>query len=195
MKRMYFTSTNLLLNMPPQTNYGGHVDILHASREPVDDRRRRLLAGGMAVAVDAVFGIAAARAQTATAGKLVPAETAFVQVRPGAGPRHIVFHPTAPLAFVAQELDSAVGVYRYDAQEGALTPLQVLPSTPDTYTGANFTLDPTGRTLYAANENSDTIVAFDVDPASGTLRSTGRVVKTGSPVCIVFSTTRQRSAA
>jgi 6-phosphogluconolactonase (cycloisomerase 2 family) len=176
----------------------------------------------------------------AAAGKLVAATPGFVQVRPGAGPRHVVFHPTAPLVFVAHELDSSVGAYRYDSERGALTALQVVPSIPDTYTGANsaaeidiapsgrfvfvsnrghdsigtfkvdtasgkltpvawipsegkgprfFALDPAGSTLFVANENSDTIVPFRIDAETGTLRQAGQIVRTGSPVCIVFSTT------
>lgn len=34
-----------------------------------------------------------------------------VDVRPGAGPRHLTFHPTEPLAFVSNELDSTVTMF------------------------------------------------------------------------------------
>ena len=51
-----------------------------------------------------------------------------------------------------------------------------------------FTLDPTGELLYAANQNSDSIVAFRVDAETGALAPTGQVIATASPVCIVFST-------
>ena len=47
-------------------------------------------------------------------------------------------------------------------------------------------LDPAGATLYAANQDSDTIVAFRVDRQSGTLTPTGNVVPAGSPSTIVF---------
>jgi 6-phosphogluconolactonase len=50
-----------------------------------------------------------------------------------------------------------------------------------------FALDSSGKFLYAANENSDTIVTFRIDQATGKLAPTGQVVKTGSPVCIVFA--------
>ena len=50
-----------------------------------------------------------------------------------------------------------------------------------------FSLDPTGAFMYAANENSDTIVTYRVDPATGKLSPTGQIIKTGSPVCIIFS--------
>src|SRR5256884_7727396 len=35
-------------------------------------------------------------------------------MRAGAGPRHIAFHPTLPLGFVADELDSPVATLRFD---------------------------------------------------------------------------------
>jgi 6-phosphogluconolactonase len=49
-----------------------------------------------------------------------------------------------------------------------------------------FAIDPTQRFIFIANEESDTIVTFKIDRASGTLERTGDVVRTGSPVCIVF---------
>lgn len=50
-----------------------------------------------------------------------------------------------------------------------------------------FTLAPNGRSLFALNEDSDSIVAFAVDRATGRLRPTGDAVRSGSPVCMVFS--------
>src|SRR6266566_4359801 len=47
-------------------------------------------------------------------------------LRPGAGPRHLAFHPTLPLVFVANELDSTVATLRFDAERGALSPLDTL---------------------------------------------------------------------
>lgn len=50
-----------------------------------------------------------------------------------------------------------------------------------------FTLDPAGHRLYVANQSSDTIVPFRVDPHDGTLTPTGAAIATGSPACIVFA--------
>jgi 6-phosphogluconolactonase len=52
-------------------------------------------------------------------------------------------------------------------------------------------LDPTGRFLYAANENGDMIVTFALDTASGGHKPTGQLINVGSPVTIVFSTSSQ----
>lgn len=109
----------------------------------------------------------------ADAGRLVPARPAFVTVRPGAGPRHVAFHPTAPFAFLAHELDSSVGAYRYEAATGALAPFQVIPSIPDTFIGANTAaeigIDPSGRFVFVSNRGHDSIGTFGVDAATGRL--------------------------
>jgi 6-phosphogluconolactonase (cycloisomerase 2 family) len=55
-------------------------------------------------------------------------------------------------------------------------------------TPRTIALDPAGRFLYAANQDSDTIVAFRVDASTGRLTETGQVLETGSPSSIVFST-------
>ncbi|NWC94396.1 lactonase family protein [Pseudomonas sp. IPO3778] len=50
-------------------------------------------------------------------------------------------------------------------------------------------LTPDGSRLYVANEETDTIVAFDVDQNTGALTANGQMIKTGSPVCMIFKTT------
>ena len=65
------------------------------------------------------------------------------------------------------------------------------PETLVAYVGCYTTKERNGRgdgiSVYAANQNSDTIVGFRVDPASGKLMPTGHVVKAGSPSSIVFA--------
>jgi len=51
----------------------------------------------------------------------------------------------------------------------------------------HFAVDPSGSFLYAANQASDSITTFAIDKTSGALKSTGQVVRTGSPVSIVFA--------
>lgn len=47
-------------------------------------------------------------------------------------------------------------------------------------------LDPTGRYLLAANQDSHNVVVFQVDDSTGRPVPTGRQVSVGSPVCLVF---------
>jgi len=49
-----------------------------------------------------------------------------------------------------------------------------------------FTLDPTGQRMFVANEDSDTIIAFDVDQATGALNNAAAAATLGSPTCILF---------
>lgn len=50
----------------------------------------------------------------------------------------------------------------------------------------NFTIDPTGRYLLVANRDTDNIVIFKIDPATGLLKSTGKEIKLPNPVCLKF---------
>lgn len=106
-------------------------------------------------------------------GHLTPAAARFMQTREGAGPRSLAFHPLEPLAYVVNELDSTVTTCGFDADTGALTPRQILPTLPSTFTGnsraAGITIDAAGRTLYVSNRGHDSIAVFRVDADSGQL--------------------------
>lgn len=111
------------------------------------------------------------------AGKLVPGTPAAVAGRPGAGPRHAGFHPTGPFAYVLNELDSTLTTYRFDGDSGALEPDQTITTLPPGFTGRNTTSEiavaPSGRFVYASNRGHDSVAAFAVDPAAGTLAPVG----------------------
>jgi 6-phosphogluconolactonase (cycloisomerase 2 family) len=110
-------------------------------------------------------------------GKLAPAASPSVASRAGAGPRHIDFHPTKPYAHLLNELDSTVTTYRFDAERGALTPLQVITTLPPSFTGDNTTSEivvtASGRFLYASNRGHDSLAIFGIDDAAGTLSPVG----------------------
>ena len=50
----------------------------------------------------------------------------------------------------------------------------------------HFEIDPTGSLLFAANEKSDNIVVFHINPRTGRLAPTGKVLEVSQPVCIKF---------
>src|SRR6202049_3124958 len=93
-------------------------------------------------------------------------------MRAGAGPRHIAFHPTLPLVFVADELDSTVAALRFDAERGMLSPIYTSSTLPPGWTGTNYPADihiaPSGRTLYVSNRGHNSIAVFSV-AATGAL--------------------------
>jgi len=94
-------------------------------------------------------------------------------MRSGAGPRHIAFHPTLPLVFIANELDSTVATLRFDAERGTLSPLDTHSTLPAGWTGTNYPADihvaPSGRTLYVSNRGHNSIAVFSVAESTGAL--------------------------
>ena len=94
-------------------------------------------------------------------------------MRPGAGPRHIAFHPTLPLVFVACELDSTVATLRFDAERGALSTLDIRSTIPPGWTGTNYPADihvaSSGRTLYVSNRGHNSLAVFSVAESTGAL--------------------------
>ena len=94
-------------------------------------------------------------------------------MRPGAGPRHIAFHPTLPLVFVANELDSTVATLRFDAERGALSPLDIHSTIPPGWAGTNYPADihiaSSGRTLYVSNRGLNSLAVFSVAESTGAL--------------------------
>lgn len=110
-------------------------------------------------------------------GKLTRASGPAARAREGAGPRHAVFHPNKPFAYIVDELSSTLTACRFDAQNGGLTPFQLIPSLPDNFVGfsraAEIDISPDGRFVYASNRGFDSIGAFNVDQASGRLTPRG----------------------
>lgn len=123
--------------------------------------------------LDAVF----VYALDTTSGKLVANDPPFVTARPGAGPRHVDFHPSKPYAYVINELDSTITTYRFDPERGTLTALQIIPTLPPAFTGNSSTAEiavaPSGRFVYGSNRGHDSLAIFAVDQASGALAPVG----------------------
>lgn len=97
---------------------------------------------------------------------------ANIQTRPGAGPRHFAFHSNDLHLLVANELDSSVTVYEYDAGDGTLHALQTLdtlpPDTPESIV-ADIHLSPSGKYVYVSNRGHDSLAIFSFDEETGQL--------------------------
>ncbi|MEZ4620495.1 MAG: lactonase family protein [Caldilineaceae bacterium] len=110
-------------------------------------------------------------------GKLVANEPAYAETPKGAGPRHFDFHPTAPIAYVINELDSTVTVFRYTDVTGALDPIQSISTLPAGFDGRSHCADihvhPTGKFVYGSNRGHDSLAIFTVDQTTGKLTATG----------------------
>lgn len=106
-------------------------------------------------------------------GKLRPLGAEPLRVREGDGPRHAVFHPSAPFVFILNELSSTLIACRYDIASGALQPIQYLSALPDTFVGfsraSEIEISADGRFIYASNRGHDSIGIFAVEAATGRL--------------------------
>jgi 6-phosphogluconolactonase len=110
-------------------------------------------------------------------GALTPNNSPYAKLNPGAGPRHIAFHPNGKFVYVLAEMENSVTVFAYKASNGSLSPLQTvsaLSTLRKDYQGpkeaAEIAVHPSGKFLYASNRAGiDTISAFAIDPAKGTL--------------------------
>ena len=110
-------------------------------------------------------------------GSLTPNDPPFAKLAPGAGPRHLVFHPNGKFAYVLSEVNSTVTAFAYDSQSGSFSTLQTLSTIPKDFTAHNDTAEivvhPSGKFLYASNRGRDSIAEFTIDPARGTLTLAG----------------------
>jgi 6-phosphogluconolactonase len=95
----------------------------------------------------------------------------------------VVVHPNGRTLYGSNRGHDSIAVFSIDPADGKLTPRgQVLTQGKEP---RNFALDPSGQYLFAANQNSNTIVIFRVE-SDGGLKPTGQVLKCISPVCIRF---------
>ncbi|RTQ46303.1 lactonase family protein [Hymenobacter gummosus] len=102
----------------------------------------------------------------------LPPQVAY-QGQPGAGPRHLAFHPNGRWAYLINELNSTVTALSYEAAAGTFRELHTVPALPAGFSGPNSSADihvaPDGRFVYASNRGHDSLVVLAVDAASGRL--------------------------
>lgn len=105
----------------------------------------------------------------ASTGALTPAH-AF-KVAPGAGPRHITFHPSGRFLYAINELDSTVSAYAFNAASGSLARLNTLSALPNAVSeeshGSGLQITPDGRFLYGGVRGNDNIAIYAIDQSSG----------------------------
>jgi 6-phosphogluconolactonase len=92
---------------------------------------------------------------------------------PGAGPRHMDFHPNQKFAYIINELNSTVTTCSYDGKSGKLSEIESVSSLPAGFSGENSCADlhisRDGRYIYGSNRGHDSIVVFKIDQSTGKL--------------------------
>lgn len=109
-------------------------------------------------------------------GALTPNDPPWATLTPGAGPRHLAFHPQG-WVYVINERNSTLSVFDFDTAHGVLHERQTLSSLPDDFSGRNSCADlhihPHGHVVYGSNRGHDSIAIFAVNPSDGTLTPCG----------------------
>jgi 6-phosphogluconolactonase len=107
---------------------------------------------------------------------------------PGAGPRHVAFHPNGRWVYGVDELTSTVEHYLWNEVHGSPTmppagrltdagpALSTLdPGYKGTNTAAEIVVSPGGRFVYVSNRGEDSLAVFAVDEGTGALRGVQRI--------------------
>jgi len=114
----------------------------------------------------------------AATGTVAPNTPGEIATRPGAGPRHLAFHPNARFLYLITETTATIGAYAVDQANGTLRELQFVDMLAPGYTGgiaaADLHVTPDGQFLYGSERRTSSLAGFRIDPASGTLSPVSR---------------------
>jgi len=91
-------------------------------------------------------------------------------------------HPGGKFVYVSNRGHDSIAVFGIKKGTDKLELIQNQPALGRT--PRNFTITRDGQFLLAANQNSDNIVVFRVDPMTGMLAETGQGIAVPKPVCI-----------
>ncbi len=101
----------------------------------------------------------------------------------GIGSADIHTTPNGKFLYATNRGDAnSIAMYSTDPASGKLTLLgfqSTMGKNP-----RNFMIDPTGHFLLVANQNTNNIVIFRIDPSTGLLTPTGKSLEIPTPVCL-----------
>ena len=106
---------------------------------------------------------------------LQPAAIPFTRTIPGAGPRHMTFHPNEKYAYCIEEMLGMIDVYAYS--NGKLDSIQRISMHQESfagpYSGADIHISGDGKFLYASNRGTENNLAIYAIQKNGKLKSVG----------------------
>jgi 6-phosphogluconolactonase len=110
-------------------------------------------------------------------GMVSPNTPDSIGTKPGAGPRHMAFHPNGRFLYLITETTSTIGAYAVDPGNGTLKELQFVSALPAEFkeqpAAADLHVTPDGRFLYGSERKTSTLTGFRIDPEKGTLSPIG----------------------
>jgi len=122
-------------------------------------------------------------------GKLKQKQSISV-LRPGftgkTGAAAIHISPDGRFLYTSNRLETnEITVFSVNQESGELTLVEHVASRGKD--PRDFTIDPTGKFLLVANQNSDTVFVYRINNDTGKLTYTGNSIEIGNPVCLKFA--------
>jgi 6-phosphogluconolactonase len=109
----------------------------------------------------------------AATGKLTANDPPAGSVAPGAGVRHMAFHPNGRTLYAIDEIGNTITAFHWDPAKGTLDSFQAVPTLPEGFKGnsstAEIAVNKAGTRVYGSNRGADSIAVFSVDPNKLTL--------------------------
>lgn len=108
--------------------------------------------------------------------KLIPNTPETLTMNPGAGPRHLTFHPNGKWIYVVNELDCTIALVLRN-KEGKYKIINTISTLPKEYiennTSADIKISNDGKFVYASNRGHNSIAIFKVNTNNGSLKLIG----------------------
>lgn len=117
-------------------------------------------------------------------GSLIENDQPFVNIHPGAGPRHLVFDSSGKYLYLINEVDNTVTVLESEPEKGFLTVKQDISTIPADFTEITWCsairMSSDEKFVYASNRGHDSIAVFKRDKTTGLLTKAGYIPSRGS---------------
>lgn len=105
--------------------------------------------------------------------------------KPGNTAATVVVHPNGRTLYASNRGDDSIAVFSINQSDGKLKPIQWISCGGKT--PRHFAMDPAGKWIVAANQDSANLVVLQCDPHTGRLKTTGKEYPLDSPVCVLFA--------
>jgi 6-phosphogluconolactonase len=146
---------------------GSQPPVVHCHAVTVSPDNRFLIATDTGLNKVFVHRLDAARAT------FTPHDPPFLGLKHPANPRHLVFHPNARWAYLANEAGPGCTMLRYDAKSGVFEEGAVTNTIPEGATGrtspAEAVLHPSGKFVFISNRGHDSIAVLRIHQSDGSI--------------------------
>ena len=119
--------------------------------------------------------------QLDAAGRLGADNAERLAAQPGAGPRHLAFHPDGEHLFLVNELASTIVALRRDGHQFTLAGRLSTraPGASGDNLAAAVRVTPSGRHVLVSNRGDDSVAVYRLDPAAGRAVNAGGLALLG----------------